>query len=215
MNDFSKKRAEFVNSVLKNSSITDKKVLEAFLQTPREEFIPIKYREKAYHDYPLPIGEGQTISQPSLVALMTQLLKLKGGEKVLEIGTGSGFQAAILAKIAREVYSIERIPKLAKKAKGVLAKLGLKNVNIVVGDGTLGLTKLAPFDAIIVTAGAKDIPQTLLEQLRIGGRMVIPASDDTYGQVLKVVKKLQNKIEIKNIEPVAFVPLIGKFGWEK
>lgn len=215
MNDFSKERAEFVNSVLKDSSITDKKVLKAFLQIPREEFIPIKYREKAYHDYPLPIGEGQTISQPSLVALMTQLLKLKGGDKVLEIGTGSGFQAAILSSIAKEVYSIERIPKLAKKAGGVLAKLGLKNVTALVGDGTLGLPKFAPFDAIIVTAGAKSIPQTLLEQLKVGGRMVIPTSDDGYGQVLKVVKKLKDRIVIEEIEPVAFVPLIGKFGWEK
>jgi len=212
--DIREQRSNFVNSVLPDYGITDKKVLAAFRLIPREQFIPTRYKDFAYRDEPLPIGKGQTISQPSLVALMTQLLKLRGGEKVLEVGTGSGFQAAILSTIAGRVYSIERIGDLAKSAEKILKKLGVTNVKIVIGDGTLGLVEYSPFDAIIVTAGAKEIPQPLLNQLKVGGRMVIPTSTNGYGQTLKVVSKPKNGVKIEDIEPVAFVPLIGKFSWK-
>ena len=204
----------FVEEVIKPASITDKRVLSAFSEVPRDEFVPVKYREQAYQDGPLPIGEGQTISQPSLVALMTQFLKLKGNENVLEIGTGSGYQAAILSNLAREVHTIERLPKLSKIAQEACQRLGYKNIHFHVGDGSLGLPKEQPFDAIVVTAGAKEIPKPLLDQLKIGGRLVIPSGETLTQQSLKVVTKTKKGIDIKEIEPVAFVPLIGKLGWK-
>lgn len=204
----------FVKKTIRPAGITDSKVLAAFLEVPREEFVPLKYLDRAYYDGPLPIGEGQTISQPSLVALMTQLLKLKGAEKVLEIGTGSGYQAAILSKLAREVDTIERLPKLSKTAADTCERLGYKNIHFHVGDGSLGLAREAPFDAIIVTAGAKKIPEPLVAQLKIGGRLVIPAGEDTSSQSLKLVIKKKQGIKVEEIEPVKFVPLIGKYGWK-
>jgi len=209
-----KEKTSFVENVLKPAGIYDKRVIKAFTKVPRDEFVPASYRAQAYADRPLPIGEKQTISQPSLVALMTQLLKLKGDEKVLEIGTGSGFQAAILAHLARAVHTIERLPSLAKKAEAVCKRLGYKNIFFHVGDGSLGLPKEQPFDAIIVTAGAREIPQPLLDQLKIGGRLVIPVGETLLTQKLKVITKTKSGVGVEEVEPVAFVPLIGKHGWQ-
>lgn len=205
---------EFVENIIKPAGIDDERVLEAFRKVPRGEFVLGSYRNQAYNDSPLPIGEGQTISQPSLVALMTQLLRLKGREKVLEIGTGSGFQAAILSQLAKKVHTIERLPNLSNKAERVCKRLGYKNIYFHVGDGSLGLPKEQPFDAIIVTAGAKEIPQPLVDQLRFGGRLVIPTGEALWNQKLKVVTKTKGGIVIEDVEPVAFVPLIGKHGWQ-
>ncbi len=204
-------RKKFIEKTLKLAGITDRRVLQAFRQVPREEFVPRDLRDQSYLDTALPISEGQTISQPSLVALMTQLLKLKGNEKVLEIGTGSGFQAAILSKIAMQVYSIERIASLANRAGKTLKKLKIDNVKIIVGDGTLGLPKFSPFNAIVVTAAAKKIPQALIYQLADNGRLVIPVNESLTGQKLKLITKHSGKFETKDIENVVFVPLIGKY----
>jgi protein-L-isoaspartate(D-aspartate) O-methyltransferase len=211
---FVKERKSFVKEVIQGSGISDLRVLKAFSEIPREEFVSEQFKEQAYLDSPLPIGSGQTISQPSLVALMTELLHLKGDEKVLEVGTGSGFQAAILSQLAKEVYTIERLPNLSQRAKQVCQKLGLTNIHFEVGDGSLGLPKEAPFEAIIVTAGAKEIPQTLVKQLRIGGRLVIPSGEELSSQSLKVVTKTKTGMNVEEIERVAFVPLIGKYGWK-
>ena len=210
-----RQRKELVENYIKSAGVTDKRVLKAFLKTPRHEFVPIKYRIAAYLDVPLPIGEGQTITQPSLVAIMTQALELKGNEKVLEIGTGSGFQAAILSKLAKDVYTVEIIGKLAKKARKTLERLAIKNVHLEVANGSLGLENYAPYDAIIVTAAANMIPKPLIKQLKCGGRIVIPVGDTLYGQELKVGKKVGKTIKFINIEPVMFVPLHGKFGFQE
>ncbi len=204
-----------VDEYIKPQGITDQKVLAVFAKTPRHEFVPKEYRQDAYLDIALPIGKGQTISQPSLAALMTQTLNLKGDEKVLEVGTGSGYQAAILSRLAKEVYTIEILPKLAAGAKKVFTRLGYKNIHAYVKNGSLGLEKFAPFDAIIVTAGAKKIPRPLIDQLNEGGRIVIPVGERLYGQRLVVGTKKHRSLELTTIESVAFVPLIGKHGWKK
>ncbi len=196
---------------LKPQGIKDERVKEAFLTTPRHEFVPKDYQTEAYLDMPLPIGQNQTISQPSLVASMTQLLKLKGTEKVLEIGTGSGYQAAILSQLAKEVYTVELLPQLAKQAQKTLFKLGYDNVHVQISDGSFGLEKSAPYDAIIVTAGAKLIPPSLVEQLKEGGRIIIPVGESLYDQILTVGIKKHGKLKTKSVEPVAFVPLVGKY----
>jgi len=162
----------------------------------------------AYSDQPLPIGEGQTISQPYIVALMTELLELKGGEKVLEIGTGSGYQAAILAEMAKEIYTIEIVERLATSAKSLLLALGYQNVNVKAGDGYLGWPDVAPFDAIIVTAAPDHIPKPLLDQLKEGGRMALPVG--TYTQVLKKIVKQSGRFETTDTIPVIFVPMTGE-----
>ena len=209
-----KLQKELVENYIKPVGVTDKRVLEIFLKVPRHKFVPSQYKNDAYLDIPLPIGEGQTISQPSLVAVMTQALELKGNEKVLEVGTGSGFQAAILSHLAKEVYTVEIIEKLAKRAQKTLKSLGLKNIHVITANGTLGLPTHAPFDAIIVTAAANQIPQPLVNQLKRGGRIVIPVGETLYGQELKVAKKFGKTLKFINIEPVVFVPLHGKFGWQ-
>lgn len=201
------------NSYLQSIGITDKRVLEAFSKVPRSEFVRPSDIKKAYEDIPLPIGEGQTISQPSLVALMTQELKLKGSEKVLEIGTGSGYQTAILSCLSKKVYSIERIASLANRAKKVLKKLGYKNIKVIIRDGTKGLKKYAPYDGIMVTAGANIIPKSLIDQLKERGRIVVPVGKTRTDQVLQVGIKNKRELKIQDIEPVKFVPLIGKYGW--
>ncbi len=212
---YKKLREQMVKNQLIPRGIKDKKVLEAFLKVEREKFVPPSVREDAYGDFPLSIGEGQTISQPYMVALMTQCLKLNGQEKVLEIGTGSGYQTAILALLSREIYSVERIPSLANKARRLLKELGYENVKIFVGNGTVGLQEFAPYDRIIVTAGAKDIPPPLLNQLNDGGIMVIPVGDP-YSQELRVVeKKKGGRLKSKTVERCVFVPLIGQYGWEE
>jgi len=198
---------KMVEDQIKKRGIKDKRVLNALKKVKRHLFIPHSLWDEAYGDYPLPIGEGQTISQPYVVALMTELLKLKEKEKVLEIGTGSGYQAAILAELCKEVYSVEIIESLAQKSKEKLAELGYKNIFVFQGDGYLGLKKYAPFDGIIVTCAPPYVPEPLKEQLKEGGRMVIPVGD--YFQELKVLTKRKGKINETSVIPVRFVPMTG------
>ncbi len=193
--------------------VRDPRVIQAMLKVPRHLFVPEPYRSEAYQDHPLPIGYGQTISQPYMVAAMTELLELTGDEKVLEIGTGSGYQAAILAELAREVYTVERIPELLEQAKQVIESLGYTNVHFKLADGTLGWPEHAPFDRIIVTAAAPDIPQPLIDQLKPGGIMVIPVGSRYLQTLTKVIKKPNGKLQVKELFGCAFVPLIGEFGY--
>lgn len=211
--DFDKLKASMITEQLITRDISDKAVLEAFRKVSRHEFVPEELRQSAYNDYPLPIGENQTISQPYMVALMTEYLKLKGSEKVLEIGTGSGYQAAILGEIAKEVYSVERFKDLADKASKILNSLGYKNIHIKVGDGTIGWNEFAPYDGIVVTAGAPAIPESLVKQLKDGGRLVIPVDRGGFGQTLTLVEKIGRTTRTSDICSCAFVPLVGKEGW--
>ncbi|MCX7716270.1 MAG: protein-L-isoaspartate(D-aspartate) O-methyltransferase [Endomicrobia bacterium] len=206
--EFYKKRIQMVETQLKNRDIVDKRVLDTMAKVERHKFVPEEYRHLAYIDEPLPIGFEQTISQPYIVALMTQLLELKGDEKVLEIGTGSGYQAAILAELCKEVYTIEIIPELGKRAEKLLKELGYKNIFVKIGDGYLGWEEYAPFDRIIVTCAPDHIPQPLIDQLKEGGKMVIPVGEVL--QELVVVEKKKDKILKKNIIPVRFVPMLRK-----
>lgn len=205
---FNTKREQMVETQLKARGIKDVRVLEAMLRVERHRFVPDPLQDQAYEDHPLPIGEGQTISQPYIVALMTELLDLKGAEKVLEIGTGSGYQAAVLADLTRKVYTIEIVETLARSAKERLQKLGYGNVDVKAGDGYLGWPKAAPFDAIIVTAAPDHIPQPLLDQLIEGGRMVLPVGTYPHQELKKIIKK-SGKPEITDILPVLFVPMTG------
>lgn len=193
--------------------VVDERVLAAMRAVPRHEFVPFGQRRHAYEDVPLPIGEGQTISQPSLVAQMTHELGLMEHERVLEIGTGSGYQAAILAQLAKEVYTVERIPSLTQRASKVLQKLGYTNIHVYLGNGTWGLPAHAPYDAIIVTAASPQIPEPLKEQLAEGGRMVIPVGESVDSEVLMVCVKQHGQFRMRYLEPVRFVPLIGDYGW--
>ncbi|RLG71669.1 MAG: protein-L-isoaspartate O-methyltransferase [Methanobacteriota archaeon] len=208
-NEYSQEKLRMIQEDLMGRDITDKKVLEAMAKVPRHLFVPKKYRNQAYADHPLPIGYGQTISQPYVVALMTQALELKPQDKVLEIGTGSGYQAAILAEIVKEVYTIEIIPELAERARKTLESLGY-NVQVKTGDGYYGWEEKAPFDAIIVTAAASHIPPPLLEQLKEGGRLIIPLGSTKYYQTLTLIKKKDGKLETKHLTTVRFVPMTGK-----
>jgi len=205
-------RLRMVENQLASRDIVDERVLDAMRRVPRQLFVPGEYRQQAYLDGPLPIGRGQTISQPYIVALMSQLLKLKGDENVLEVGTGSGYQAAVLGILASEVHTIERHPQLAQQAEKVLKEIGINNVRVHTGDGSLGLAKHAPFDGILVTAAAPRVPQKLLDQLVDEGRLVIPVGE-RYGQYLELWRRMENEFTFENITPVAFVPLIGKEGW--
>jgi len=211
--DFERLRRKMVETQLIPRGIRDRKVIDAFLIVSREKFVPESLKESAYDDTPLPIGEGQTISQPYIVALMTELLQLKGEEKVLEVGTGSGYQAAILSEIGCEVYSVERIPSLATKADKILQQLGY-HIKIKIGDGTLGWEEYAPYDGIIVTAGGPKIPQSLLTQLKEGGRIVMPVGD-MFSQDLIRIKKGKGEFIKENFGPCQFVPLKGKEGWDE
>ena len=212
--NYQKEREQMVETQLLRRGIKDKRVLDAMRQVPRHLFMPEDMRGLAYCDGPLPIGHGQTISQPYIVALMTELLELHGQEKVLEIGTGSGYQAAILSRLAREVYTIERHAALAQQAEKVLAQLGYDNVMIIVSDGTLGWPEHAPYEAIIVTAAAPDVPQPLLDQLADGGRLVAPVGS-RWSQSLVKVKRQGDLLTRERLTPVAFVPLVGKHGWRE
>ncbi|MFC1722519.1 protein-L-isoaspartate(D-aspartate) O-methyltransferase [Nanoarchaeota archaeon] len=207
------KHRSMVEFDLKRRGISDPKVLRAMIEVPRHEFVPYESRDIAYGDYPLPIGEDQTISQPYIVALMTQALNLKGDEKVLEIGTGSGYQAAILSRIVKKVISIERIPKLADKAKSILRKLSYLNVTVITSDGTLGYPLASPYDAIIVTAACFKTPPALIEQLSIGGRIVIPLGEKSSQRLMKITKT-EKEIKEEVLCNCMFVPLIGKDGWD-
>lgn len=207
-----KAREAMVVSQLQDRGITDPQVLEAFLKVPRECFFPKNLKEFAYDDGPFPIGEGQTISQPYIVALMTEYLELRGPQKVLEIGTGSGYQTAILAELAREVYTIERISRLTQKAEKILKALGYQNIKFFTADGTLGLPQHRPFERILVTAGATSIPPELTDQLTEGGILVIPIGQRGY-QTLKIAKKIKGKIKIDQKDGCVFVPLVGEYGY--
>ncbi len=202
------KRKEMVEKQIIKRGIENEAVISAMRKVPRHLFVPEEYRARAYEDSPQPIGENQTISQPYIVALMTEQLDLEGGEKVLEIGTGSGYQAAVLAEIAREVYSIEIIPSLHEKASRTLERLGYRNIHLKLGDGYAGWEEHAPFDAIIVTAAPPHIPQPLISQLADGGVMVIPVGESTTFQSLKKVTKMGDELKIDRITNVRFVPFI-------
>ena len=204
--DFKALREQMAREQIELRGIQDRAVLEVMRKVERHSFVPPQLQYLAYEDIPLPIGEGQTISQPYIVALMTELLQLKGEEKVLEIGTGSGYQAAILAELAKEVYTIEILPTLASRAEKLLKDLGYKNIKVKCGDGYLGWPEFAPFDAIMVTCAPEQIPQPLIEQLAEGGRLVIPVG--VAYQELKLLVKTAGKIEQKDIIPVRFVPML-------
>ena len=204
--DYTVKREQMVKTQLEARGIRDVATLLAMQNVPRHLFVPENKKPYAYTDGPLPIGDGQTISQPYIVAFMTEALQLKESDKVLEIGTGSGYQAAIFAKLVDTVYTIEIVKNLAFKAKDRLQDLGYANVNVKWGDGYHGWPAKAPFDAIIVTAGADNIPQPLIDQLKIGGKMIIPVRQYNYVSHLVLVTKKKNKITKKKLIPVRFVP---------
>lgn len=197
---------------IREKGIDDLEVLRAFDQVPRHVFLPEAVHHRAYEDAPLPIGYGQTASQPSLQALYLQTLRLTPRDRVLEVGTGSGFQTALLAQLAGHVYSVERIRELSMRAREVLDRLRIRNVALLVGDGTIGWSRYAPYDAILVAAGAPAVPSALLEQLAPGGRMLIPVGDRAE-QKLILYRRTEDGVETEEITRCTFVPLIGRFGW--
>lgn len=207
--DWTTKREEMVREQLLARDITDQRVLGAMREVARHEFVPPAYRASAYADHPLPIGNGQTISQPYIVALMTQLLELRGDERVLEIGTGSGYQAAILSRLAKDVYTIELEAELAASAEERLRRLGYDNVRVRAGDGFFGWPEQAPFDAILCTAATPRVPEALTEQLRDGGRIVLPLDKNGTQELVTGVKR-DGKLRLRSHGPVLFVPMRGK-----
>jgi len=206
-------RARMVEHLRSHYKIADERVLQAMNVVPRHAFVPDALKAQAYKDNALPISGGQTISQPFIVARMTELLELKGRERVLEIGSGSGYQTAILATVARKVFAIERLSVLASEAKQKLIQLGFRNISYRCDDGTNGWEVYAPFDVMLVAAGGPSIPEPLVKQLEIGGRMVIPIGSDQKSQVLVRVTRTAKGFETENFGPCAFVPLIGSHGW--
>jgi protein-L-isoaspartate(D-aspartate) O-methyltransferase len=210
--DFAALRREMVEHQIRSRGIRDPRVLEAMSTVPRHEFVPPEERALAYADQPLPIGEGQTISQPFMVAAMAEAMELAGSERVLEVGTGCGYQAAVLALLARDVYTVEFQAALAEDAHERLARLGYTNVHVKIGDGTLGWPEAAPYDAILVTAGAPSIPPPLLEQLAEGGRLVIPIGTPEF-QELRRVRKQEGRTTLEVLYDCRFVPLLGRYGW--
>jgi protein-L-isoaspartate(D-aspartate) O-methyltransferase len=197
---------------LREKGINDLSVLRAFEMTPRHAFVPTGLRHRAYEDAPLPIGNGQTISQPFVHAMYLQLLKLKGTERVLEIGTGSGYQTVLLAHLSAQVFSIERIGALLQQAQENIRNTGVNNVSLLMGDGTIGWREYAPYDAILVGAGSPTIPQPLVDQLADGGRLLIPVGDRDE-QKLVLIRNTNGKVEQQDVAPVRFVPLVGSHGW--
>lgn len=210
--ELSLQRALMVEWQLRRREISDPRVLEAFLDVPRHEFVLPEHIAEAYEDHPLPIGEGQTISQPYMAAVMTEALRLAGSETLLEVGTGSGYQTAILARLARRIYSIEKYASLSSRAQEHLARLEVKNVTCLVGDGSQGYPEAAPYHGIVVTAAAPAVPPALTEQLAEGGRLVIPIGD-LQSQELVLVWKHGAQLAQRTINYCRFVPLTGKFGW--
>lgn len=212
--EFAEEREQMVESQIAARGIRDPWVLHAMRTVPRERFVPASLQESAYDDGPLPIGEGQTISQPYVVALMIETVEPKPGNRALEIGTGSGYAAAVLATIVSEVYTVERLGRLAEAAERRLAGLGYRNVHVLHGDGTLGWPEHAPYDAIIVTAGGPRVPPVLLEQLAIGGRLIMPVgSAHRFQHLVRATRTGRDHYDYEDLEEVAFVPLIGKQGW--
>jgi protein-L-isoaspartate(D-aspartate) O-methyltransferase len=203
-----------VDAQLLGRDITDERVLAAMERVPRELFVPESQRRRAYKDAALPIGEGQTISQPYMVARICEVLALRGDERILDVGTGSGYQAAVLAELAREVHTIERLPALAETARGALATAGYDRVHVHFGDGTLGLPEHAPFAAIAVAAAAPDVPASLYEQLEPGGRMAIPVGGRLGQELLLVVRSPEGPAVLKSVT-CRFVPLVGSEGFER
>ena len=209
--DFAAERARLIKHL--SREIKDRRVLEVMARIPRERFVPEENRHLAYEDIPLPIGLEQTISQPFIIALMTEALKLTGTERVLEIGTGSGYQAAILAGLARQVVTVERLPKLADTARKVLDSLGCSDIEIHLSEETLGWPERAPYEAILVTAGAPRVPSELVAQLAIGGRMVIPVGSRYLQELVKITRQ-KKKNRLENLGGCRFVSLVGRGAWE-
>ena len=212
--EFAPHIAKMIEAQLRRRGITDAAVLAAMEIVPRHEFVPKELRSRAYEDLPLPIGDGQTISQPYIVATMTAALHPQPSDRVLEIGTGCGYQAAILSRLAKEIFTIERRPELALSASKRLARLGYANVHVHCGDGTLGLAELAPFDAILVAAAAPAVPQPLLAQLAEGGRIILPIGDAEH-QELRLLEKRGTEFLKSTLEGCRFVPLVGYHGWQE
>jgi len=209
---FDEQRAAMVETQLKARGLTDERLVVAFQKVPRHLFVPAEFRREAYADHPLPIESGQTISQPYIVALMTDCLRLRGHERVLEIGAGTGYQTAILGEMALEVFSVERLPELMQTVARRLEGLGYLNVHLSVGNGTLGWPEHAPYDAILVGAAAPGIPDPLIAQLTEGGRMVLPIGPQ-HAQILTLIEKRRGALHQKELASCAFVPLIGQYGW--
>lgn len=212
--DRERERHRMVETQVAARGVSDGRVLDAMRTIPRHLFVPPAYREAAYADSPLPIGQGQTISQPYIVALMTELLEVVPSDRVLEVGTGSGYQAAILAKLAREVISVERIPEVSRMAEENLLRVGIRNVQLVNGDGTEGFPKKAPYDGILVTAATPSVPEPLVEQLAEAGRLVAPVGARDLQELVRLVKAGQ-RISRSTHGGVVFVPLLGRYGWER
>jgi len=214
MDTLEAKKKSMIDTQLKSRGILSSDVLRAMFKVPREKFLNSEYIDAAYHDSPLSIGSGQTISQPYMVAMMTEALMLKKSDKVLEIGTGSGYQSAVLQEIAAHIFSVERISLLAEHALKVLASLGYADIAIKVGDGTLGWSEQAPFDAIIVTSGSPSVPETLMTQLSDGGRMIIPVGSRSHQRIIRIIRSGDNYNKEEMLSCI-FVPLIGKYGWDE
>ncbi|HEY7871046.1 MAG TPA: protein-L-isoaspartate(D-aspartate) O-methyltransferase [Methylomirabilota bacterium] len=210
---FARERERMVEEQVVARGVTDPRVIEVMRRVPRHLFVEEALRDRAYGDHPLPIGDGQTISQPFIVGRMTELLRLVGTEKVLEVGTGCGYQAAVLAELAARVCTMERLPRLAAKARETLEGIGYRNVLVRAGNGTLGWPDQAPFDRILVAAGGPSVPPPLFEQLVEGGRMVMPVGDAT-NQTLEVIDKVQGVMRVTRDSGCVFVKLVGKYAWE-
>lgn len=213
MDTLADKKKSMIDSQLKSRGILSLEVLKAMSVVPREKFVSPEFIEVAYNDGPLTIGSGQTISQPYMVAMMTEALMLKKNDRVLEIGTGSGYQTAVLQEISAHIYTVERISSLAESARKLLCSLGYSDISIKVGDGTLGWPEEAPFDAIIVTSGSPSVPETLISQLSDGGRMIIPVGKRNYQRIIRIIRSDESYSKEEMISCV-FVPLIGKYGWD-
>lgn len=214
MDKFERERMQMVKEQIERRGLRDRRLLTAFETVPRHLFVPEEYRYAAYEDGPLPIGFGQTISQPYIVALMTDMLRLKGNERVLEVGTGSGYQAAILSMMTEEVHTVEIIPELATRADKLLKKLGMCNLHLHLGDGSLGWSEAMPYQGILVAAAAPQVPKTLLNQLEDGGRLVLPVGARGM-QILEIWEKRGDEFDCKSETAVAFVPLRGEQGWDQ
>lgn len=212
--EFDSARLGMVEHQLRRRGLTDDTVLGAMATVPRHEFVPTEFRHRAYEDVPLPIGEGQTISQPYMVAAMTAALRLRSDERVLEIGSGCGYQAAVLGRLVKQVFTVEYHADLATSAAMRLNRLGYENVHVHCGDGTRGLPELAPFDGILVAAAAPSVPTPLLQQLSQGGRIIIPVGD-VENQQLQLIERDSDKLHTTLLEPCRFVPLLGAYGWKE